>query len=200
MKVKYIAIEREYGSGGTKIARQLAEECGIDCYGKEILEEVSRRQSIPIKEIEQYEESVTNSFLYSIYMMSKAQSGDADMLTKEGHIHVAEKEAIQRLAENGPAVFLGHCASEALKNKKGVITVFIRCSDAEEKHKRIISDYGVPQTKVESMRKYYDKKRANYYYANTTMKWNDLTKYDVVLDSASLGIDGCVELLKGLIR
>lgn len=29
MSYKYIAIEREYGSGGTKIARQLSEECGI---------------------------------------------------------------------------------------------------------------------------------------------------------------------------
>ena len=42
MKCNYITIEREYGSGGTKIARRLAEECGIPCYGQEILEAVSR--------------------------------------------------------------------------------------------------------------------------------------------------------------
>ena len=42
MKCNYITIEREYGSGGTKIARRLAEECGIACYGAEILEAVSR--------------------------------------------------------------------------------------------------------------------------------------------------------------
>lgn len=43
MKCNYITIEREYGSGGTKIARRLAEECGIACYGAEILEAVSRK-------------------------------------------------------------------------------------------------------------------------------------------------------------
>lgn len=199
MKYKYITIEREYGSGGAKIARRLAEECGISCYGQEILEEVSKKQNIPLEQIVQYEESVTNSFLYSIFMMSKAQSGDADMVTKEGHIHVAEQEAIRNLAEEGPAIFIGHCASEALKNKKGVIKVFIRCSNEEEKNKRIIDDYGIPEEKVDTTKKRIDKKRANYYYANTTIKWNNLTNYDIILDSALLDIDGCVNVLKGLL-
>ena len=42
MRYKYITIEREYGSGGTEIARRVAEECGIPCYGKEILEFVAK--------------------------------------------------------------------------------------------------------------------------------------------------------------
>ena len=48
MKCNYITIEREYGSGGTKIARRLAEECGVACYGPEILEAVSRKNHISI--------------------------------------------------------------------------------------------------------------------------------------------------------
>lgn len=198
MKCKYITIEREYGSGGTKIARRLAEECKVACYGREILEEVSRQQNIPIEKIEQYEESVSNSVLYTFFMVSKAHSGDADMLTTEGHIHVIEQEIIQQMAGRGPAVFLGHCASEALKDSKNVIKVFIRCSDNEEKNQRIINDYGVSETQVEATKKRFDKKRANYYYANTAKKWDDYTNYDIVLDSAILGIEGCVALLKGL--
>ena len=30
MKIKYITIEREYGSGGTEIAAKLAEKCGLE--------------------------------------------------------------------------------------------------------------------------------------------------------------------------
>lgn len=37
MKFRYITIEREYGSGGTKIARRLSEISGVPCYGHEIL-------------------------------------------------------------------------------------------------------------------------------------------------------------------
>ena len=46
MKFRYITIEREYGSGGTKIARKLSEVCGIPCYGREILEAVAKKQGL----------------------------------------------------------------------------------------------------------------------------------------------------------
>lgn len=43
MNIRYITIEREFGSGGTKIARCLSESTGIPCYGKEILENASKK-------------------------------------------------------------------------------------------------------------------------------------------------------------
>ena len=55
MKCSYIAIEREYGSGGTEIARRLSEESGVPYYGREILEKVSKDYGIPISQIEKYE-------------------------------------------------------------------------------------------------------------------------------------------------
>ncbi len=197
MKCNYITIEREYGSAGTKIARKLAEECGVACYGHEILEEVSKEYNISPERIEQYEETVTNSFLYSVFIISRAQAGDPDMLANEGHIYVAEQLMIKKLATKGPAIFLGHCASEALKDRKGVIKVFIRASD-EEKKKRVKEEYSIPEKDAELVRKRFDKKRSNYFYANTAKKWDDFTNYDIVLDSTLLGIDGCVSILKGL--
>lgn len=195
MKCRYITIEREYGSGGTKIARMLAAKAGIPCYGREILEEVSRTYDIPVEKIERYEETATNSILYSIYMMSQAAAGNADMLSNEGHIHVAEQAVIRRLAADHPAVFLGHCASEALKEYEGVIRVFIRCTDEVAKKKRIIQEYGVPANQADTVRRKFDKKRAAYYFANTAQKWDDLRTYDVVLDSGRLEDWQCTDAL-----
>ena len=199
MKCNYITIEREYGSGGTFVARKLAEECGINCYGREILEEVSKEYNISPESIEHYEETVTNSFLYSMFIISRAQAGDPDMLENEGHIYVAEQRMIKKMASRGRAIFLGHCAAEALKDRKGVIKVFIR-SSKEDKTKRIMDLYGIDEREVELIRKKFDKKRANYFYANTAKTWDDLRNYDIVLDVSNLGIDGCVEMLKGLLE
>lgn len=199
MKCKYLTIEREYGSGGTKIARRLAEECGLPCYGSEILEAVAKKRGVSVKQIERYEEKSTNSFLYTIFMMSRVHSGDVDMLPEEGHIYLEEHQEIQRLAAEGPAIFLGHCASEALRDRNGVVKIFIRAT-GEEKRLRIIEDYKIEENQVEQTQKYFDKKRANYYNANTAKDWHDLRNYDIVLDSSELGIDGCVSVLKGLFR
>ena len=136
MKYQYITIEREFGSGGTRIGELLAKECKMPCYGREILECVARKYDISVEQIEQYEEGVTNSFLYTVFVMSKAQSGDMNMLSDEGKVYLAEQAAIQSLAQNGSAVFMGHCASEALKDRKGVVKVFIHADDAF-KQKRI---------------------------------------------------------------
>ena len=61
MKYRYLTIEREYGSGGTEIGRRLSEKLGIPCFGREILEEVSKERHISIESIEHCEETVTNS-------------------------------------------------------------------------------------------------------------------------------------------
>lgn len=199
MKYKYITIEREYGSGGTKIAEETAKRCKIPCYGREILEAVADDQNIPISQIDAYEENVSNSFLYSIYFWAKAQDGDSDMLTKEGHIYIAEQEAIKRFADAGSAIFVGHCAAEALKNKKGLLKVFIR-ADHETKVKRAIKEYGVSEHNVESTLQKFDHKRERYYYANTAHKWYDPGNYDIVLDSSKLGIAGCADLLEMILN
>lgn len=198
MKCRYLAIEREYGSGGTQIACQAAAQKGIPCYGREILEEVSRKYGIPVEKIERYEETATNSILYSVYMLSQAAAGESDLLTNEGHIYVAEQAVIRQLAAGHPAVFLGHCAAEALKEYEGVVSVFIRCTDEAAKRERIIQEYGIPASSADTVRRKFDRKRAVYYYANTAQKWEDFGKYDLVLDSGRLGIASCVNALGAL--
>lgn len=199
MKTRFITIEREYGSGGTMIGRLLSEKTGIPCYGREILEAVSKKHSISIDRIEQYEETATSSFLYSFFALARAQSGDPNMLTAEGHVFVAEQAEIRRLAADGSSIFLGHCASEAIKDRNGVIRVFIR-GENKDKLKRIVEDYRVPENMAEATMKRFDKKRSNYYYANTLKHWNDFKNYDIVLNSSTLGIDGCVNVLSGLLE
>lgn len=196
MKTRYITIEREYGSGGTAIARQLSKETGIPCYGREILENVAAKYNVSISDIENYEENVTGSFLYSLFALSKLGNTNTNMLTPEGNLFIEEQEAIKNLARKGSAIFLGHCASETLNNCDGLVRIFIRCSDYEQKKDRISKEYGIPEADIENIRKKFDKKRANYYHANTSQKWDDFRNYDIVLDSAKLGEDTCVKVLK----
>ena len=148
MKFRYITIEREYGSGGTKIARTLSEVSGVPCYGEEILEAVAKKQGIPVERINQYEEKATGSVLYTMFVMSRMQTGDPDMLTVEGKVFLDEQLEIRRLAMEGPAIFLGHCASDALRDQRNVAKVFIHSEDEEEVKKRVIEDYGIAPGEV----------------------------------------------------
>jgi cytidylate kinase len=198
MKVRYMTIEREYGSGGTQIAKRMESITGIPCYGREIIESASKSLDVSCEDIERYEETVTGSFMYTMYLMSQSHSANADMLTKEAEVFVTEQEEIQRLAKQGRAIFLGHCASEALKDEEGVVKVFIHCSDNKIKQERIVKNYGIEKSQAERVSERFDRKRANYYQANTHNKWKDYGHYDIVIDSAVIGVEGCVAMLSGL--
>lgn len=198
MKFRYLTIEREYGSGGTKIARSLSEAIGVPCYGHEILEAVAKKQGIPVDRIEQYEEKATGSLLYAMFVMSRVQTGDPSLLTEEGKVFLDEQLEIRRLSMKGPAIFLGHCASEALRDQKNLVKVFIHSEDEEQVKKRITEDYEIAPEDVESTRKFYNKKRAGYFRANTGNDWKDLKNYDIVLDSSKLGMESCVNILRGV--
>lgn len=195
--MKYMTIEREFGSGGTLIARGLAEKCQIPCYGREILELASKKLNMPVDEIRENEERSTNSLLYGIFMMSQAASGNTEMISSQGKIFVEEQRAIKELANQGSAIFLGHCAAESLKQYADVIRVFIY-ADAETKQHRIQEDYKIPANQVELAARKNNKRRSNYYAVNTQKKWDDYRNYDIVLDSSRLGIRRCIDILAGV--
>lgn len=199
MNIRFVTIEREYGSGGTEIAERVAEECGISCYGREILERAAAKLHISVEEAQQYEENASNSFLYSMFVMSQAQNGSTDMLPMDGKLYVEEHSAISSLARQGKAVFVGHCASEALNGEAGVLRVFIR-ADEEFKKRRAVEIYGIPEQDADKVCRRYNKKRANYYAVNTTKKWEDPVNYDMILDSSRLGIEGCVKAIAALLK
>ena len=197
MRVRYITIEREFGSAGTKIAEEVAKKCGIFSYGREIMETVAKEQNVSVEALEEHEESVSGSFLYSMFAMSQSQTGDPDLLSPEAKLYVAETRVIKNLAHRGPAVFVGHCASESLRDMDGVLRVFIHASEAE-KARRAVQDYGIPENQVSAVCRRFNRRRANYYSFCTRKKWNDFNNYDIVLDSSALGIDGCAAALSAL--
>lgn len=195
----YVTIEREYGTGGKEIGCRLAQELGIPCYGHEILEKAAQMLQVPVSELQKYEEQICTSVLYCVAMIDKVRTTDPDQMLQDGYWFIAEQRAIQSLAQETPAVFLGHCACEALRDDPNVLRVFIRAPLEARKH-RCIAEYGIQPTQVESTIRRFDRRRAGYFSINTTADWHNEANYDAVLDSSILGIDGCVEQLKMLVR
>ena len=85
-------------------------------------------------------------------------------------------------------------ADYILKDRDDVINVFIH-ADMETRIKRAIEEYGNSEKEVKSIIKKYDKKRSKHYETYTCRKWGDRQNYDVILNSQTLGVEGCVNLL-----
>ena len=199
MKYNYLVIEREYGSGGTKIGALLSEAAQIPCYGKEILEQLSEEFSVPVSQLEEFEEKATNSFLYSIYLIGKQMEAADDLLSLEGRLYVEEQRIIKEKIMQGPAVFVGRCAENALSDRDDVLKVFIT-ADKSVRKKRAIEEYGIAKEMADSVLHKFDKKRSSFYHVNTGKRWKELSNYDLVLDSGKLGLERCVSILQSAMK
>ena len=193
-KYNILTIERQYASGGDMIARTISDKLGIKCYGHELLDFAADRIGLKREYLEQIEESVTNSMLYSFLMNPEASLHGADLIPPTDRLFMAESDIIKELAEKDKCIFIGRAAGSILEDRDDCLRVFIY-SDKESRLKRAIEEYGISEKDAPGTLKRYDKRRSNFYSTNCALGWEDKEGYDIMLNSAKLGIDGCVDAI-----
>ncbi len=199
MKYQIVTIEREYASGGNEIGQKVAERLQIPCYGREVLEIAAKKMNTIPSELESLEETATNSFLYSISMAAKVAMGEKDGLSEESKLYLVEEQVIQDLAYQSPCVVVGRCAGWALRERKNVLNVFIH-ADVDYRRKRAVEAYCIEPAKVDNILRKYDRRRGNFYGANTSLNWSDSSNYHLVLDSSKLGLEVCADIICRLMK
>ena len=193
-----ITIAREYGSGGHDIGKKLAEELKIPFYDKELLERAAKDSGFCQEIFENYDEKPTNSFLYSLvmdtYSMGYSTAAFAEMPLNH-KIFLAQFNAIKDIAKEGPCVIVGRCADYALADFPNVVNVYLY-ADLQSRIARIARRHDVTDAKAKDLIQKTDKSRASYYNYYTNKKWGEATGYDLCLNTASLGIDGTIHMIR----
>ena len=186
-----ISIGRQYGSGGREIGRKLAEVFGIDFYDKELITLVAKQSGYSEEVLKENDENHNGSFLYSL-VMGTYSGGDSLPLNHK--LFIAQFDTIKKLAAEKSCVIIGRCADYALADNPECINVLIH-AEIEDRIKWISKRLNITENKAKDTIQKKDKQRASYYNYYTSKKWGDSKSYDLCLDSAKLGIDGCVDMI-----
>ena len=193
-----ITIARQYGSGGHDIGKKLSEELKIPFYDKELLERAAKDSGFCQEIFENYDEKPTNSFLYSLvmdtYSLGYSTAAFAEMPLNH-KIFLAQFNAIKDIAKEGPCVIVGRCADYALTDYPNVVNVYLY-ADLQSRIARIARRHDLTDAKAKDMIQKTDKSRASYYNYYTNKKWGEATGYDLCLNTASLGIDGTIHVIR----
>lgn len=191
MRNRIITISREFGSGGRSIGKMTAEQLGIPCYDSELLQKIAEKSGFDEQYIADAGEQSPGGFFGSAF------SNRAFGPTNEDYIWQIQYRIITELAEKESCVIVGRCADYILRDKADCLKVFIY-ADMQFRAERIVKIYGEREESPEQRIKEKDKCRAAYHRFYTNMKWGYAKNYDISLNSGVLGIDKCVELIKGL--
>lgn len=193
--MKVITIGREYGSGGRTIGKMVSEKLGIPYYDRELVDEAAKRSGLAVEAIEENDQIVTRSFLYDLAIGTSYgyvnQTGiPLDLNTQ---VFLAQREAILKFAEI-PCVIVGRCADYILRDQKNLLRVFVY-ADKKARLERIINEYGEDPAKAEKLLAQSDKRRARHYEEFTDSIWGARRNYDVLLNSATLGLEHTADII-----
>jgi len=193
-----ITIAREKGSGGYDIAKKLSERLNIPFYDRKLLRIASDVSGINEQLFGEVDERLGKHEM--MRAAEKVYSGevlppDSDNYTSQENLFQFQAKIILELAETTSCIIVGRCADYILQGKPYLLRAFIH-APLEARVERVAS-YSLAWSEAE-IKKYIgeqDKHRADYYRCYTGEDWRDACHYDVSLDSAALGADGCVERL-----
>ena len=193
-----ITIGRQFGSGGREIGEKLAKAYDIPYYDRELLARAAKESGFCEEILQNHDERPTNSFLYNLvidtYSFGYNSSSFVDMPISQ-KVFLAQFDTIKKIADEGPAVIVGRCADYALDGRDNVINLFIY-ADEDFKVNRIKNLYTLDEFKAKDMIAKKDKQRQSYYNYYTNRKWGKAASYDLCINSAVLGVEGTVKLIK----
>ena len=195
-----ITMEREFASGGNEIGRRVAKKLGIELYDRNILVEAPKRLEIPPIYIGDLEETAPGSIIFNL---SKTAIGgsrkDNPNLPLSEKLFLEEKKIIEEIVEKQDCVIVGRCASFILKDRSDCLKVFVH-ADKNYRIRRAVETEKLAESDAEDFLRKSDKRRSSFYNTHTGWKWGDMTKFDLCLNSGSMGLDACVELLAGIMK
>lgn len=187
-----ISIGREFGSAGHEIAEALAEKYQMKLYDYHLLREIADEKNVHVAELEPYDEIPKKGFGYRTV---KGYSNSP----QENIAYMQFNHLKKRAAQGRSFIVVGRCAEEALKDYKGLISIFI-LGDMDKKIERIMRLHNVSEKKAMEMIIEQDKKRKAYHNYFCEGKWGDSRNYDFSINSSKLGVEATIELLEDYIN
>ena len=197
---KIITMEREFASGGNEIGRRVAKKLGIELYDRNILVEAAKRLDIPAIYVEELEETAPGSIIFNLSKTALGGNHKVNSnLPLSERLFLEEKKIIEEIVEKQDCVIVGRCASHILKDRPDCLKVFVH-ADKDYRLKRAIEAEKLSKNEAEEFLRKSDKRRSGFYSSHTGLKWGEMENFDICLDSGSLGMDCCVDVLVGMMK
>ena len=197
-----ITIARSYGSGGKTIGKMLSEELGINYYNRDLIRLASEDSGIHERLFGAADERIKLSMMLrrenSIYKGELIPPESSDFISNQNLFNYQAK-VIKHLADQESCVIIGRCADFILKERKNVIKLFVYAPH-ENCVKTVMDMFSVDEKEAEHTIRSIDKHRSTYYKYYTGNDWENAKNYDLCLNSAELGFEKCVQIVKDYLK
>jgi cytidylate kinase len=195
-----ITISRQYGAGGSEVARRVASALGWSVIDNEIVGQVAERAGLTTEEVAARDERAP-SFVERLARTLAASSQEFALPGGQLPAAVAEpslvrltEAVVKEAAAHGRVVLVGRAAPAVLGQTAGAI----HAKMVAPKPFRILvaaERLGLDAKAAERAMEEMDAQRARYHKQYYQRDWDDPLHYHMVLNTGVLGFDGAADLI-----
>ncbi len=200
-----VTITRQYASGGSAIAQLVVERLqGWTLIDNEFVEQVAKLAGLPEEEVARREERAPGLLerlartlaVASPEMFVATGEHPIPVDTEEDEIVKTTERVIEVAAAEGRVVLVGRGGQALLATRLNALHVYVVAS-LPFRRKIAVERLGVDAASADKVIADTDKRRDEYVKSHYGRNRQDLTQYDLVLNSERLGFDGAASVIVG---
>jgi cytidylate kinase len=197
-----ITISRQYGAGGSEVARRVAQALGWRVVDNELVEEVAARAGLPPEDVAEREERLpgfaerlarTLAASTPELFAAPAAGGTVPKLQEADLVRITES-VVEEVAAAGRVVLVGRAAPAVLAREANCLHVKL-VAPRQYRIQAAAERLGVDLKKAAEITDETDARRERYLRQFYRRDWNDPVNYHMVLNTGVLGPEGATDLV-----
>ena len=189
-----ITINRQFGSMGRPIAKEMAEALNVEFYDRDLIEAAAKKMNMSLSIASDLEESARpNRFWRMCFPLGHDES------QKQDELFQVEKKIILDLADAKSCIIVGRCADYVLRDHPSVMNIYIYASYAD-RLANCVGPLHMEKSVAKKMIAGVDKARAAYHRYWAGYAANDPEHNHIIVNSALLEVEGTAQALAAIAR
>jgi len=184
---RVLTVNREFGSGGGRIAQTIAGWLGWKLLDRDIIDAIAYAAHVDSKVVKRYDEHVASwlsrinqQAMRSAALAAGLELGDNSVFDAEEMVKISQK-VIEEAYTEGNCVIVGRGAQCVLQHKPDVYHVFVYAPLKERLHR--LRERLEKGANVEQRLRTVDDERAKYLQQYWGKSWCNLHLYDLMISS-----------------
>ena len=200
-----ITISRQFGAGGSEVARRVATELGWRVVDNELIDRVAARAGLPPEEVARKEERAPGF----VERLARALARSApELFPRQAEAAPEPEEAIlvrvtetvvAEIAAEGRVVMVGRAAAAVLSGDHDALHVKLVAPEAF-RLRTAGARLGTDPKETQRLLHDTDATRARYERQHYGHDWDDPSGYHMVLNTERLGFDGASDIIVAYAR
>ncbi|MCI0622495.1 MAG: cytidylate kinase-like family protein [Acidobacteria bacterium] len=206
--INLITISRERGSGGRSVGTRLAQELGMECFGKEIVYDIAQSAGVAKESVEKYDQEHYNKWNLIIDSLRISSHFSPDygfnfnlaniepeiFFTEDKYLQTTQ-EILTKLGNRPGVILLGRGSQVIFKDRKDALHIRL-VAPLPVRISRISEMLSIPEKEAARNVAELDKSRASYLRNFYSVDVNDAQFYHLTINTGQFDYGQTCEIIK----